>query len=321
MPEIDGQVTNFALIGAAGFVAPRHIQAIRDTGNRLVAALDPHDSVGLLDSYFPDAHFFTEFERFDRHVDKLRRRGRNDAVRYVSICSPNYLHDAHTRFAMRTGADAICEKPLVINPWNLDGLADLEREYGQRVYTILQLRLHPALQALRREVQHGNKRHSVTLRYITPRGRWYLSSWKGDEARSGGVATNIGVHFYDMLLWIFGAVRQSATCLREPLRACGTLELERADVEWFLSVDAEDNVLGGEDRWKPYRSIMVDGAEIEFSQVFRDLHTESYAGILRGEGFGIEDVRPSIELLHRIRHDPVIGGEVALPGHAGRTAR
>lgn len=300
---------NFALVGAAGYIAPRHMQAIRDTGNRLVAALDPNDSVGILDSYFPDAHFFTEFERFDRHVDKLRRRDSPDRVHYVSICSPNYLHDAHVRFALRSGADAICEKPLVINPWNLDGLAELEREFGRRVHTILQLRLHPSLLALREKVRAApGRRYRVGLTYITPRGRWYLASWKGDEARSGGVAANIGVHFYDMLLWLFGPLRATRTALREPTRTAGVLELAQADVEWYLSVDGADLAKLGRPAGKPYRSIVIDGEELEFSDVFRDLHTESYAGILAGRGFGVEDVRPSIELLHRVRHDALSPG-------------
>lgn len=302
-------MANFALIGAAGYIAPRHMQAVRDTGNRLVAALDPNDSVGILDSFFPEAHFFTEFERFDRHVDKLRRRGSPDRIDYVSVCSPNYLHDAHVRFALRSDADAICEKPLVINPWNLDGLAELEGEYGKRVYTILQLRLHPSLKALREKVQaNPGKRYRVSLAYITPRGRWYLASWKGDEAKSGGVATNIGVHFYDMLIWIFGAVRRSQTALRDTTRTAGVIELAQADVEWYLSVDAADLAKLGRPVNKPYRSITIDEEELEFSDVFRDLHTESYAGILAGNGFGVEDVRPSIELLHRVRHDVVIPG-------------
>lgn len=302
-------MANFALIGAAGYIAPRHLQAIRDTGHRLVAALDRNDSVGVLDSYFPDAHFFTEFERFDRHVDKLRRSNSPERVDYVSVCSPNYLHDAHVRFALRSDAHAICEKPLVINPWNLDGLAELEREYGRRVNTILQLRLHPSLKALRERVHaQPGRRHAVELTYITPRGRWYQASWKGDEARSGGVAANIGVHFYDMLLWVFGAQRDTRTLLREPTRAAGELELAQADVNWYLSVEAADLARLGRPAGKPYRSIRIDGEELEFSDVFRDLHTESYAEIIAGRGFGVADVRPSIELLHRVRHDPLSAG-------------
>lgn len=305
---------NFALIGAAGYIAPRHLQAIRDTGNRLVAALDPNDSIGILDSYFPDAHFFTEFERFDRHVDKLRRRGAADRVDFVSICSPNYLHDAHVRFALRSDADAICEKPLVINPWNLDGLAELESDYGRRVYTILQLRLHPSLKALHAKIRaNPGQRFRVSLTYITPRGRWYQASWKGDEARSGGVATNIGVHFYDMLIWLFGAVQSTATGLRAATRAGGVLALAHADVDWYLSVDASDLAKIGKPANKPWRSITIDGEELEFSDVFRDLHTESYAEILAGRGFGVEDVRPSIELLHRVRHDALT--PAGLPDH------
>ncbi|MFP5441337.1 MAG: Gfo/Idh/MocA family protein [Gammaproteobacteria bacterium] len=305
---------NFALIGAAGYIAPRHLQAIRDTGNRLVAALDPNDSVGILDSYFPDASFFTEFERFDRHIDKQRRRGSADRVDFVSICSPNYLHDAHVRFALRSDADAICEKPLVINPWNLDGLAELEADHGRRVYTILQLRLHPSLKALHAKI-HANpgKRYRVSLTYITPRGRWYHTSWKGDEARSGGVATNIGVHFYDMLIWLFGSVQSSATGVREATRAAGVLSLQHADIDWYLSVDASDLAKIGKPANKPWRSITIDGDELEFSDVFRDLHTESYAEILAGRGFGVDDVRPSIELLHRVRHDALT--PAGMPDH------
>lgn len=305
---------NFALIGAAGYIAPRHLQAIRDTGNRLVAALDPNDSVGILDSYFPDASFFTEFERFDRHIDKQRRRGSPDRVDFVSICSPNYLHDAHVRFALRSDADAICEKPLVINPWNLDGLAELEADYGRRVYTILQLRLHPSLKALHAKIRaNTGKRYRVSLTYITPRGRWYQASWKGDEARSGGVATNIGVHFYDMLIWLFGAVQSSATGVREASRAAGVVSLQHADIDWYLSVDASDLAKIGKPANKPWRSITIDGDELEFSDVFRDLHTESYAEILAGRGFGVDDVRPSIELLHRVRHDALT--PAGMPDH------
>lgn len=305
---------NFALIGATGYIAPRHLQAIRDTDNRLVAALDPNDSAGILDSYFADAHFFTEFERFDRHVDKLRRRGSTDRIDFVSICSPNYLHDAHVRFALRSDAHAICEKPLVINPWNLDGLAELESDYGRRVYTILQLRLHPSLKALHVKIRaNPDRRFRVSLTYITPRGRWYQASWKGDEAKSGGVATNIGVHFYDMLIWLFGAVQSSATGVREATRAAGVLSLQHADIDWYLSVDASDLAKIGKPANKPWRSITIDGDELEFSDVFRDLHTESYAEILAGRGFGVDDVRPSIELLHRVRHDSLT--PAGMPDH------
>lgn len=294
---------NFALTGVAGYIAPRHLQAIRDTGQRLVAALDPHDSVGVLDGYFPDAAFFTEFERFDRHLEKLRRRSEGERVHFMSICSPNHLHDAHIRAAMRIGADAVCEKPLVLNPWNLDVLSDLEREYGQRVFTVLQLRVHPRLVALReRLLASRGRRHQVRLRYITSRGTWYRYSWKGDPVKSGGVATNIGIHFFDLLLWLFGPASAAEVSVSEPDRIGGRLELERADVDWYLSIDAADlpeDVRGVE---PTYRSITVDGEEVEFSGGFRDLHTAVYKDILSGGGFGIDDARPSIELVHALRN-------------------
>lgn len=295
----------FALIGTAGYIAPRHLEAIQATGNDLVAALDPHDSVGILDQYFPDAHFFSEFERFDRHIDKLRRRNDERIVNYVSICSPNYLHDAHVRFALRNEAHAICEKPLVINPWNLDGLAEIEEESEYNINCILQLRVHPSIIELKDRIdKSGRTGHEIDLTYITPRGRWYQASWKGDANKSGGVATNIGVHFYDMLLWIFGAEESSVVNFRDENRISGVLYLQRGKVRWYLSVDGADLDRIGRER-KPYRSIQVDGEELEFSNVFRDLHTESYAQILSGDGYRIEDVRPSIELLYRVRHDPV----------------
>ena len=304
-------MADFALIGAAGYIAPRHMQAISETGNNLVAALDTSDSVGVLDGYFPDAHFFTEFERFDRHLDKLRRKNDGHGVDYVSICSPNYLHDAHVRFALRSGAHAICEKPLVINPWNLDGLAEVEQDTGKRVKCILQLRLHPSLIALKQKIEAANKRdHEVELSYITPRGLWYHASWKGNEEKSGGVATNIGVHFFDMLMWLFGSVEHSTVQLRENNKIAGVMQCERARIHWYLSVDAKDLERMGKER-KPYRSIKVDGEEIEFSNVFRDLHTESYAHILNEGGYGIEDVRPSIELLHSVRHTPIEVAQVS----------
>lgn len=305
-------MADFALLGAAGYIAPRHMQAIRETGNNLVAALDTNDSVGVLDSYFPEAHFFTEFERFDRHIDKLRRRKNGQGVDYISICSPNYLHDAHVRFALRSGAQAICEKPLVINPWNLDGLAEIEQDTGKRVHCILQLRLHPSLLALKQSIQASNKTdHVVELTYITPRGRWYQASWKGDVEKSGGVATNIGVHFFDMLIWLFGPVEKSSVVLRETDKISGTMQCGRARINWYLSLDAGDLERIGKER-KPYRSIKVDGEEIEFSNVFRDLHTESYSHILNHGGYGIEDVRPSIELLHSVRHSPITPHEPAI---------
>ena len=294
---------NFALIGAAGYVAPRHMKAIKETGNNLVAALDKHDNVGILDSYFPNADFFTEFERFDRHLDKLKRKGHS--VDYVSICSPNYLHDSHIRFALKHGADAICEKPLVLNPWNVDALEEIERETGKKVYTILQLRLHPTIIALREKILNGpkDKVYDVDLRYITSRGNWYQISWKGDESKSGGVATNIGIHFFDMLIWIFGNVKSSQVNIHESDCAEGYLELERARVTWFLSINYDhipEKVKQAGKR--TYRSIIVEGIEIEFSEGFTDLHTESYKRLLSGHGFSIRDARNSIELTHNIRN-------------------
>jgi UDP-N-acetyl-2-amino-2-deoxyglucuronate dehydrogenase len=296
---------NFAIIGAAGYVAPRHMKAIRDTGNKLVAALDTSDSVGVIDSYFPESRFFVEFERFDRHIDKLRRRNDERRVDYVSVCSPNYLHDAHVRFGLRSGADVICEKPLVLNPWNLDGLSEMEEDTGRKVNSILQLRLHPAIIQLRDNVaaETSRKKYDVELTYITSRGRWYLVSWKGDERRSGGIATNIGVHFYDMLHFIFGDLQENIVHYHSDTRAAGYLEYERARVRWLLSVDATD--LPGsvaEAGQRTYRSITVDGREIEFSGGFTDLHTLSYEQILAGEGYGIADSRVAIETVAAIRN-------------------
>ncbi len=295
---------NFALIGAAGYIAPRHMQAIRDTGNELVAALDKSDSVGIIDSYFPDARFFVEFERFDRHIDKLRRQGGAAPVEFVSICSPNYLHDAHVRFALRSDADAICEKPLVLNPWNLDGLQEIEAATGRRVNCILQLRLHPAIIALREQVAvtGAKSKHDVDLTYVTSRGRWYLVSWKGDERRSGGIATNIGVHFFDMLHFLFGALQENHVHHYAETRAAGYLEYERARVRWLLSVDPGDlPAATAEKGQRTYRSITVDGKEIEFSGGFTDLHTESYRKILAGQGFGLEESRVAIRTVADIR--------------------
>lgn len=297
---------NFALIGAAGFVAPRHLAAIRDTGNRLVAASDPNDSVGILDRYSLDVRFFREIERFDRFLEKLRRGTDTNRIDYLSICSPNYLHDAHLRMALRAGADAICEKPLVINPWNLDALQDLERDTGRRVWTVLQLRVHPALVALRESLAKSGGRHDVVLSYVTARGGWYDVSWKGSEERSGGVAANIGIHFFDLLLWLFGPVQEVEVHLREPRRMAGTLVLERANVRWFLSVNASDLPEAPQPGGKmTFRSITVDGKEIEFTEGFNDLHTRVYERTLAGDGFGIEEARPSIELVYRIRTAPV----------------
>lgn len=292
----------FALIGAAGFVAPRHMKAIQEGDSRLVAALDPNDSVGIIDSYFPDADFFTEFERFDRHIDKRRRRG--EKADYVSICSPNYLHDAHMRFALRSQAHAICEKPLVLNPWNIDALQEVERESGHRIFNILQLRLHPAIEALKESVaDSGGRLHDIDITYIAPRGRWYHRSWKGQLEKSGGIATNIGVHFFDMLAWVFGGMARSIVHLNSPDCAAGMLDLEKARVRWFLSVNADHLPAGatGPAR-RTHRSITVDGSEIEFSDGFADLHTESYRHILSGQGYGVEEARTAVEIVHDIRN-------------------
>ena len=300
---------NFAITGVGGYVAPRHLQAIRDTGNRLVAALDPHDAVGVLDRYSFDVRFFTEFERFDRHLEKLRRGPEADRVHYVSICSPNYLHDAHIRLALRVGAHAICEKPLVINPWNLDALQELEGETGGRVHTVLQLRVHPQLKALRETLRTAARsgRHEVCLTYITARGRWYDVSWKGSDERSGGIVTNIGIHFFDLLLWLFGDALHCEVHARSRRRMAGYLELTHATVRWLLSTDSADLPYQTEPGQKTtHRSITVDGQELEFSDGFTDLHTLVYREVLAGRGFGIADSRPAIELTHRIREAPVV---------------
>jgi len=294
---------NFALIGAAGYIAPRHMKAIKENGHNLVAALDKNDSVGVIDSYFPNADFFTEPERFDRHLYKLMRQPGKE-VDYVSICSPNYLHDAHIRLALRNGANAICEKPLVLNPWNLDALAEIEKETGKKIFTILQLRLHPAIIALKQKIDNGpaGKIYDVDLRYITSRGKWYHVSWKGDLARSGGIATNIGIHFFDMITWIFGDVKENEVKTHLEKEASGFLQLEKARVNWFLSVDdmllPAPAVAQGK---RTFRSITVDGEEVEFSEGFGDLHTHSYRELLKGNGFGLEDARRSIEIVHKIR--------------------
>lgn len=300
---------NFALIGAAGYIAPRHMQAIKATNNKLVAAFDKNDSVGIIDSHFPEAYFFTEFERFDRFVDKVRR-AKDDSrkIDYVSICSPNYLHDAHMRFALRSDADAICEKPLVLNPWNIDGLLGIEKDTGHKINTILQLRLHPAIIELKKKIDSAPKdiKYDVDLSYITSRGRWYLQSWKGDINKSGGVATNIGVHFYDMLQYLFGAVQENIVHLREETKSAGYLEYEKARVRWFLSVDANDlpdaQKQAGQ---RTFRAITIDGDNIEFSGGFTDLHTISYQEILAGRGFGLEENRVAIETVAHIRNAPI----------------
>lgn len=295
---------NFALVGAAGFVAPRHLKAIADTGNVLVAACDPHDSVGIIDRFFPEASFFTEVERFDRHLEKRRRAAEAERVHYLSICSPNYLHDAHVRLALRIGAHAICEKPLVISPWNLDQLASLETEYDRRVYTVLQLRLLPQLQELKKKLdaQPRNAKADVELTYITARGRWYNVSWKGVQEKSGGLALNIGVHFFDLLIWLYGKPQSSTVFMSKPDKISGIFELEHARVRWFLSVDANDLPAAVRAQGKTaFRSIATNGHELEFSDGFPDLHTSVYRDVLAGGGFSIEDVRPSIELAHDIR--------------------
>ncbi|WP_435264094.1 Gfo/Idh/MocA family protein [Tenacibaculum sp. nBUS_03] len=299
---------NFAMVGVAGYIAPRHLKAIKDTGNNLVAALDKFDSVGIMDSYFPKADFFVEFERFDRHIEKIKRQ-KNIQLDFVSICTPNYLHDSHIRMALRRGADAICEKPLVLNPWNVDALADIEKESGNRIHTILQLRLHPSIIALKNNVELKNKqgKHDVDLTYITSRGGWYHASWKGDESKSGGIATNIGIHFYDMLSWVFGEIQENVVHLREKDKAAGYLEFEKARVRWFLSIDEE--MLPKEVKEKgqrTYRSITVDGEEIEFSGGFTELHTESYKEILKGNGFGLQDAKPSIDMVYDIRNKEIV---------------
>lgn len=301
---------NFALIGAAGYIAPRHMKAIKETGNKLVAALDPNDSVGIIDSYFPEADFFTEFERFDRHLDKLRRANHDKKVDFVSICSPNYLHDSHMRFALRSGADAICEKPLVLNPWNIDGLLEIEKDTGRKVNTILQLRLHPSIIALRDKVRSETResKYDVDLTYITSRGHWYLQSWKGDVKKSGGIATNIGVHFYDMLHFVFGALQENVVHYSSDTKAGGYLEYEKARVRWFLSIDVNDVPKAQLDAGqRTYRSITVGGEEIEFSDGFTDLHTRSYQEILAGRGFGLEENRVAIETVSRIRQQHPVG--------------
>ena len=308
---------NFALLGAAGYVAPKHMKAIKETGQNLVAALDPSDSVGILDSFSYDVAFFTEFERFDRHAEKLRRRGEADRLHYISICSPNYLHDAHIRFALRIGAHAICEKPLVLNPWNLDALEELEKETGLRIFNVLQLRVHPSIVALKEKIAAAKEgKHNIDLAYITSRGKWYFHSWKGNINKSGGVVTNIGIHFFDMLMWIFGPVRLQEVHFSNDRKMAGYLELDNARIRWFLSVDRNDLPEAVKKEGKTtYRSITVDGEEIEFSGGFTDLHTRVYQEILEGRGFGIEDARPSINLVYELRKSipSLSGGDRAHP--------
>ena len=299
---------NFGMIGVAGYIAIRHLRAIKDTGNNLLATLDPFDSVGILDSYFPQSDFFVEFERFDRHFDKLKRSGTR--IDYVSICSPNYLHDSHIRFALRSGASAICEKPLVLNPWNIDALDEIEKEYNKKINTILQLRLHPVLIDLKKKIDSApaNVIHDMDLTYITSRGNWYFTSWKGDIQKSGGIATNIGIHFFDMLTWIFGGLKKSIVHILRTDKASGYLELEKARVRWFLSLDANDLPESVKQKGaRTYRSIVMDNTMIEFSEGFTDLHTKSYEEILAGRGFGLKDARPSVEIVYQIRNATPVG--------------
>ncbi|MCB0538253.1 MAG: Gfo/Idh/MocA family oxidoreductase [Chitinophagales bacterium] len=299
---------NFALIGASGYIAPRHLKAIKDTDNNLLAAYDPFDSVGIMDSYFPKADFFTEFERFDRHIDKLKRTG--NQVDYVSICSPNYLHDSHIRFGLRNQANVICEKPLVLNPWNVEGLMDMEKETGKNVYNILQLRLHESVIALKKRVEQApkDKIFDFDLTYITSRGKWYYTSWKGDAQKSGGIATNIGVHFYDMLSWIFGNVKENRVHIHTHDRASGYLEFDRARVRWFLSINSDTLPEQAIEKGKTtYRSMTLEGEEIEFSDGFTELHTLSYKDILAGGGFRIKEALNAIKVVHDIRNQTPIG--------------
>jgi len=299
---------NFAIIGVSGYIAPRHLKAIKETNNNLLAALDICDSVGIIDSYFPYSYFFVEFERFDRHIDKLRRTEKK--IDIVSICSPNYLHDSHIRFALRSRAHAICEKPLVLNPWNIDALEEYEKDTGKNVYNVLQLRLHPSIQSLRNKILNGpkNKKYDIQLTYITSRGNWYHYSWKGDIEKSGGIATNIGVHFFDMLTWIFGDVKENITHILKPDKVSGYLELARARVQWFLSIDYNDLPEPTKKEGKrTYRSILIDNEEIEFSDGFSDLHTETYREILAGRGFGLTEAKNSIQTVYTIRNSKPTG--------------
>lgn len=299
---------NFGIIGVAGYIAPRHMQAIKDNGHNLVAALDTNDSVGVIDNYFPDASFFTEFERFDRYIDKIKRKG--NGLDYLSVCTPNYLHDAHIRFGLKSGSDVICEKPIVLNPWNIDALESIEKETGQNIYNILQLRLHPSILSLKKKIDHGpsDKVYDIDLTYQTSRGKWYYASWKGNDDKSGGIATNIGVHFFDMLGWIFGEVKQNVVHLMTHDRAGGYLEYKNARVRWFLSINYDtlsENIKSSGQR--TFRSIVVDGNEIEFSDGFTDLHSESYKKILAGHGYRISEGRRAIETVYDIRQARPIG--------------
>jgi UDP-N-acetyl-2-amino-2-deoxyglucuronate dehydrogenase len=305
---MDSGSKNFGLIGVAGYIAVRHLKAIKETGNNLLASLDPFDSVGLIDSYFPQSDFFVEFERFDRHFDKLKRTGTK--IDYVSICSPNYLHDSHIRFALRHRADAICEKPVVLNPWNVEALQEIENETGQKIFTVLQSRLHPRIIELRNEIRNGpkDKIYDIDLTYITSRGNWYFFSWKGDLQKSGGVATNIGIHFFDMLSWIFGNAKKNIVNISKHDKAAGYLELENARVRWFLSLDHKDLPPSAiEKGQRTFRTIAVNGKEIEYSEGFADLHTLTYKEIIAGRGFGLSDASQSVEIAYNIRNAVPVG--------------
>lgn len=297
---------NFIMIGAAGYIAPRHMKAIKETGNNLIAAFDPYDGIGIMDSYFPNAHFFTEFERFDRHIEKLKRSGVE--IDYVTICSPNYLHDAHIRYGLRIGSNVICEKPLVLNPWNIEALIDIEKEYSNKVYTILQLRHHEAIKALKEKVNQGprDKIYEIDLTYITSRGNWYFTSWKGDESKSGGIASNIGIHFFDMLQWIFGPMEDLRLSVKTKDTNAGVLKFKKANVNWYLSINA-DNLpkVAKENNLPTYRVLSIDGEDVEFSKGFTDLHTESYQHILKGKGYGLKDTKNAIEIVSQIRNKSI----------------
>lgn len=306
---------NFAMTGIAGYIAPRHLTAIKDTGNVLLAAVDPHDSVGIIDRYFPEASFFTEIERFDRHLEKLRRGPANGRIDYLSICSPNHLHDAHIRLALRVQANAICEKPIILNPWNLDALQQLEEESGKRVYTVLQLRVHPSLIELKKKIDASQlkSKHKVVLTYITSRGTWYNYSWKGNPEKSGGVVTNIGIHFFDLLIWLFGSSEYNEIHLSDSNKMSGFMELKNANVSWFLSIDKHDlpKVAKAQNK-STFRSIQIDDEEIEFTEGFTDLHTKVYSEVLCGNGFGIDEARPSIQTVYQIRNSKVVKDPVIL---------
>ncbi|MDD3724021.1 MAG: Gfo/Idh/MocA family oxidoreductase [Bacteroidales bacterium] len=299
---------NFGIIGVAGYIAPRHLRAIKDTGNNLIVALDKSDTVGIMDSYFPNSSFYTEFERFDRYVDKIKHTEKK--LDYISVCTPNYLHDSHIRFGLRTQCDVICEKPLVLNPWNIDAISMMEKETGKKVYNILQLRLHQAIIDWKKEIENGpkDKVYDFDLTYITSRGTWYYTSWKGVTEKSGGVATNIGVHFYDMLSWIFGEIKENIVHVYQHDRAAGFLRFEKARVRYFMSINADtlpqQAILEGK---RTYRKIEMEGKEIEFSEGFTELHTESYRQILAGNGFSLEDSRQSIQIVSDIRNSKPVG--------------